>query len=79
MTVCKHPILCKAVAGAWSLDAWRAAAARRSSREDKDFEEAVTELKGLGLAEHLQGDHSDGDRFEVVSAPPRGRTCSTQV
>ena len=33
----------------------------------------------LGLAEHLQGDHSDGDRFEVVSAPPRGRTCSTQV
>lgn len=46
-------------AGAWSLDAWRAAAVRGSSRED--------------------GDHSDEDRFEVVSAPPRGRTCSTQV
>src|SRR5271157_6080533 len=25
------------------------------------------------------GDRSDGDRFEAVSAPPHGRTCSTQV
>jgi len=54
-------------AGAWSLDAWRTASARKSRQEDE-----------ARKSRQEDEDSGDGDLFEAISGAPNGRSRSTQ-